>query len=83
MPVMLNDDVVWAAVLVPEIDTDNVSVPVPPIRLSPGFSVVPFATVPFAPTTAENVSSPAEPVKAAPMSALVVSDLWQVRILSI
>jgi len=72
---MLNDDVVWAAVLVPEIDTDNVSVPVPPIKLSPGFSVVPPVTVPSVPITAEKVSSPAEPVKAAPMSALVVSEL--------
>jgi hypothetical protein len=65
-----------AGVLVPEILKTNVSpVPAPPLRLSPGLKVVPFAVNPFVPITPLNVSLPAVPVNAVPESAPVVSDL--------
>jgi hypothetical protein len=59
----------------------RVSLPAPPLKLSPGFSVVPLATKPLVPITALNVSLPvtlvvpAEPTSEE-LSALVVSDLF-------
>ena len=74
IPLNVTAEVVRTApVLVPEIETDSLSVPSPPVRLSPGFRVVPLATKPFVPITPLYVSSPVSPVNDVPVSALVVS----------
>ena len=74
IPAKVTEAVVMAAVLVPAMLKTNESfVPAPPLRLSPGLKVVPFAVVPFVPIVALNVSLPAPPTKAEPESALVVS----------
>jgi len=73
IPSKVTEADVIAAVLVPAMLKTNESVPAPPLRLSPGLKVVPFAAVPFVPIAALNVSLPAPPVKLEPESALVVS----------
>ena len=63
---------VWPPTIVPETAIDSVSVPVPPVRLSP---VVSVSVVEVPVSCAVNVSSVEAPVKLEPVSRPVVSEL--------